>query len=65
MLQQNGIKVVGVRVGDADPILAISDEYLAGRRYDAIVISTLPPEDQVSEISRSICRRARFRGSLD
>jgi hypothetical protein len=41
-LQRNGINLVGVRVGDADPILAIGDEYLAGRRYDAVVISTLP-----------------------
>jgi hypothetical protein len=42
-LQSNGIKVVGVRVGDADPVSAIDDEFLAGRRYDTIVISTLPP----------------------
>jgi len=42
-LQANGIKVVGVRVGDADPVSAIDDELLAGRRYDTIVISTLPP----------------------
>ncbi len=42
-LQRNGVNVVAVRVGDADPVLAVDDEYLAGRRYDAIVISTLPP----------------------
>lgn len=41
-LQRNGINLVGVRVGDADPVLAVDDEFLAGRRYDAIVISTLP-----------------------
>jgi hypothetical protein len=42
-LKQNGLNVVAVRVGDADPVLAVDDEYLAGRRYDAIVISTLQP----------------------
>ena len=42
-LQGNGVQVVGVRVGDADPVLAIDDEFLAGRRYDTILISTLPP----------------------
>jgi len=42
-LRKNGIELAGVRVGDADPVLAVGDEYLAGRRYDAIVISTLPP----------------------
>jgi hypothetical protein len=42
-LQGNGITVVGARVGDADPVSAIDDEYLAGGRYDTIVISTLPP----------------------
>jgi hypothetical protein len=42
-LQGNGITVVGARVGDADPVSAIDDEFLAKRRYNAIVISTLPP----------------------
>ena len=42
-LQRSGIKVVDARVGDADPVLALDDEFTAGRRYDAIVISTLPP----------------------
>ena len=42
-LQRYGIKVVDARVGDADPVLAVDDEFTAGRRYDAIVISTLPP----------------------
>lgn len=42
-LQRNGINLVGVRIGDADPVLAVDDERLAGRRYDAVVISTLPP----------------------
>ena len=41
-LQRNGINVVGVRIGDSDPVLAVDDELLAGRRYDAVVISTLP-----------------------
>jgi hypothetical protein len=43
MLKRSGIDLVGVRVGDADPVLAIDDEFLAGRRYEAVVISTLPP----------------------
>ena len=42
-LQGNGINVIGVRVGDADPVSAIDDEFVDGRRYDTIVISTLPP----------------------
>ncbi len=42
-LHGNGINVGGVRVGDADPVSAIDDEFLAGRRYKTIVISTLPP----------------------
>src|SRR5579859_6370132 len=37
-LQHHGINLVDVRVGDADPVLAVDDEYVAGRRYDAIVI---------------------------
>lgn len=41
-LERNGIKVTEARVGDADPVLAVHDEFVAGRRYDAIVISTLP-----------------------
>jgi hypothetical protein len=41
-LQRHGITVVGVTIGDADPVLAVDDEFLAGRRYDAAVISTLP-----------------------
>jgi hypothetical protein len=42
-LQDNGMTVVGAKVGDADPVSAIDDEFLAGGRYDTIVISTLPP----------------------
>jgi hypothetical protein len=42
-LKGNGFNLVRVRVGDADPVSAIDDEFLAGHRYDAIVISTLPP----------------------
>ena len=40
-LQRGGINIVGVRVGDADPVLAVDDEFVAGRRYDAVVVSTL------------------------
>jgi hypothetical protein len=42
-LRSHGIDVAEVRVGDSDPVLAVGDELLAGRRYDAVVISTLPP----------------------
>jgi hypothetical protein len=42
-LQRRGIKVVAVRIGDADPVAAVDDELLAGRRYDKILVSTLPP----------------------
>jgi len=59
-LQLNGIEVVDARVGDADPVLAIDDEFTAGRRYDGIVISTLPPGlsrwikmDAVSRVRRT------------
>ena len=41
--KRNGIDLEGARVGDADPVLAVDDEFVAGRRYDAVVISTLPP----------------------
>jgi hypothetical protein len=59
-LKRQGIDLGGVRVGDADPVLAVDDEYVAGRRYDAIVISSLPPGlsrwikmDVVSRLRRS------------
>ncbi len=42
LLQRHGLNVIGVRVGDADPVLAEGGEFLDGRRYDTIVISTLP-----------------------
>lgn len=42
-LRHNGINVVAVKVGDADPVLAVDDDFLAGNRYDTIVVSTLPP----------------------
>ena len=41
-LKRNGINVVEVSIGDPDPVLAVDDEFIAGRRYDAVVISTLP-----------------------
>ena len=41
-LRSQGLELTDVRVGDADPVVAIDDEYLAGHRYDVIVISTLP-----------------------
>ena len=42
-LRRNGVNVVAVRVGDADPVSAVDDDFLAGNRYDTIVVSTLPP----------------------
>ncbi|HEV2414186.1 MAG TPA: hypothetical protein VGX27_05215 [Candidatus Dormibacteraeota bacterium] len=41
-LRRSGLNVVAVRVGDADPVLAVDDDFLAGNRYDTIVVSTLP-----------------------
>ncbi len=41
-LERNGIRVIEAKAGDADPALAIEDELLGGRRYGAIVVSTLP-----------------------
>ncbi len=41
-LEEQGLRVVEARAGDQDPVAAISDELHAGRRYAAIVISTLP-----------------------
>lgn len=59
-LQRRGLNLVGVRVGDADPVLAVSDDFLEGHRYNAIVISTLPAGlsrwikmDVVSRLRRS------------
>jgi hypothetical protein len=43
VLRGTGIDVSEVRVGDADPVLAVDDELRAGHRYDAVVVSTLPP----------------------
>jgi len=43
VLKRHGVNVEEARVGDADPVLAIDDEFLSGKRYDAVVISTLPP----------------------
>jgi hypothetical protein len=42
-LRSHGITVAGAGIGDANPLSAIGDEFLAGGRYQAIVISTLPP----------------------
>lgn len=42
LLQSHGLNVVGVRVGDADPVRAVGDEFVDGREYESIVISTLP-----------------------
>jgi hypothetical protein len=41
-LRARGINVVDQRIGDKDPVLAVGDEFLDGRRYEAIVLSTLP-----------------------
>jgi len=40
-LKRHGINIVGVKVGDADPVLAV-DDVLRDQRYDTIVLSTLP-----------------------
>jgi len=41
-LEEGGLRVVEARTGDQDPVAAIGDEMNAGRRYEAIVVSTLP-----------------------
>jgi len=41
-LRGSGMRVVDARPADPDPVSAIADELHAGRRYTAIVISTLP-----------------------
>ncbi len=40
-LERHGIKVVRVKVGDADPVLAV-DDMLREEPYETIVLSTLP-----------------------
>lgn len=41
-LEEHGLRVVEARAGDPDPVAAIGDEMHAGRRYAAVVVSTLP-----------------------
>jgi len=41
-LESAGLRVIDARIGDQDPMAAIADELQAGRRYAAIVVSTLP-----------------------
>jgi hypothetical protein len=41
-LEANGLRVADARPADPDPVNAITDEMHGGRRYAAIVISTLP-----------------------
>lgn len=58
-LEADGLRVSDARIGDADPTAAIADELHDGRRYAAIVVSTLPAGasrwlrmDVVSRVSR-------------
>jgi hypothetical protein len=44
LLQGQGLQMVGARVGDADPVVAVGDEFLAGRRYDAVIVAASPTE---------------------
>jgi hypothetical protein len=60
-LEALGLRVVDARIGDQDPVAAVGDELRDGRRYDAIVVSTLPPGmsrwlklDVVSRLRRSL-----------
>ena len=41
-LEAHGLRVIEARTGDSDPMAAIADELHAGRRYDTLVVSTLP-----------------------
>jgi hypothetical protein len=44
LFEDRGLKVAETKVGDGSPLLAIEDELRAQpRRYEAIVLSTLPP----------------------
>jgi hypothetical protein len=43
-LEEGGLRVLAAQIGDQDPMHAIGDELReGGRRYAAIVLSTLPP----------------------
>jgi len=42
-LRELGVNVISTMVGDADPVYAVDDELQSGSRYQAVVISTLPP----------------------
>lgn len=42
-LEEHGLRVTEARIGDQDPMAAMADEMHAGRRYAALVVSTLPP----------------------
>jgi hypothetical protein len=60
-LEAVGLRVVDARTGDQDPVAAVGDELRDGRRYDAIVVSTLPAGrsrwlklDVVSRLRRSL-----------
>src|SRR5690349_10167187 len=59
-LEALGLRVADARTGDPDPVAAVGDELRDGRRYDAIVVSTLPAGmsrwlklDVVSRLQRS------------
>jgi hypothetical protein len=43
ILRAHGVKLADVRVGDPDPILAVSNELAAHPGYSTIVVSTFPP----------------------
>jgi hypothetical protein len=42
ILQRDGLTLTRVEIGDADPVVAVDDEFLSRGRYDGLVISTLP-----------------------
>lgn len=60
-LEAAGIRVAAVRVGDYSPVDAVIDEVRTNPGYDAVVVSTFPPNmsrwlkmDLPSQIARSL-----------
>lgn len=58
-LEDAGVRMLDAKVGDPDPVQAVTDELSGGRGYAAIVISTLPQgvsqwlrRDVVSQVRR-------------
>ena len=60
-LAADGIEVEGVEVGDPNPVYAVADAFNRGKRWDEVIVSTLPVGvsrwvklDVVSRIEREV-----------